>query len=101
MELQIKPFDKGIKIAISGRVDTMTSSEFDKATANIPAADAPCDVELDCTDMDYISSSGLRSFITILKRCKGMGCELTVTNLNSSIKSIFDMTGFTQLFKLS
>lgn len=101
MELQIKPSAKGIKIEISGRVDTMTSSEFDKATAQIPAADAPCDVELDCSDMDYISSAGLRSFITILKRCKAMGCELTVTNLNPSIKSIFDMTGFTQLFKLS
>lgn len=83
-------------ITVTGRLDTISSPEFDKAIAALP--DNTGDIVIDCSGMEYISSAGLRSFISLLKTRKAAGKQLTLKSLPSSIKSIFDMTGFTSLF---
>ncbi len=87
-------------VAVSGRVDTVTAPEFEKQTACVTAEGETGDITIDCKDMDYISSAGLRSFISMLKRAKAQGRELRVVNLSGPIRQIFDMTGFTSLFKI-
>lgn len=100
MKLNIKNEDNLTTIAVEGRVDTFTAPEFDSLTADIPAQGFTGDILIDCADMEYISSAGLRSFITLLKRANAAGCRLTVENLNDAIRTVFDMTGFTRIFKI-
>ena len=100
MNVKIEKTDGKTIVKIEGRLDTITAPEFDRETANITLPGETGDIELDCTDMEYISSAGLRSFISLLKKAKPAGRELKVTNLSQPIRQIFDMTGFTTLFKL-
>lgn len=98
METSIFTEDEKTVVAITGRLDTISSPEFDKAIAALP--DNTGDIIIDCSGMEYISSAGLRSFISLLKSRKAAGKQLTLKSLPSSIKSIFDMTGFTSLFSI-
>lgn len=57
------------------------------------------EITLDCTQLDYISSSGLRLFLGLLKATKPKGIHLFVTGMNDDLKQVFAMTGFNSLFE--
>ena len=57
------------------------------------------DVIIDCTELEYIASSGLRILISILKGAKANGSKVVLKNLNDDIKNVFKLTGFINLFE--
>lgn len=87
-------------LSVSGRLDSVTAPEFDHETATVCQPGSSGDIIIDCSALEYISSAGLRSFITILKRAKASDRNLEIHNLSDSLRSIFDMTGFTSIFKI-
>ena len=54
---------------------------------------------LDCTALEYISSSGLRIFLSILKNAKAKGSHVYIRGISDSIRKVFTMTGFYNLFE--
>jgi anti-sigma B factor antagonist len=50
--------------------------------------------------LEYISSSGLRLFLTIRKETTGKGGNVIIKNINDDIKKVFMMTGFFNLFEI-
>lgn len=87
-------------ISITGRLDSVTSPKFDSDIAPIYSPDQSSDIIVDCAALEYISSAGLRSLITLLKKSKAAGRTLELHNLPASIRTIFDMTGFTSIFTI-
>ena len=59
------------------------------------------EVELDCKQLSYISSSGLRAFFGINKKIKSVNASLNVSNVNPMLMEIFDLTGFSTLLEMS
>ena len=57
------------------------------------------EITLDCTDLEYIASSGLRLFFSLLRSTKPNGCEIIIKGANSNIMEVFEMTGFNSMFK--
>ena len=55
---------------------------------------------LDCTNLDYISSSGLRLFLTIRKETGAKGGKVIIENINEEVRKVFMMTGFFNLFDI-
>ena len=49
---------------------------------------------------EYVSSAGLRVFLSTLKRTRKSGGDAVLCCLKPGILEIFDMTGFTSLFKI-
>ena len=58
------------------------------------------EIVLDCSALEYISSSGLRIFLTIRKEAAAHGCKVIVRNINADIRQVFMMTGFISLFEI-
>ena len=56
------------------------------------------DIILDCTNLEYIASSGLRLFLLLLKQVSANGCNVYVKGVNQKLMDIFDSTGFKPLF---
>jgi anti-sigma B factor antagonist len=50
--------------------------------------------------MSYISSSGLRIFLTIRKAAAAKGGNVIVKDINNDIRQVFMMTGFLNLFEI-
>ena len=97
METKIEKKENQIVITMSGRLDTVNAVDFQKQLDELPDAELQ-HVEMECAALEYVSSSGLRAFISILKRAQKNGGEVKVLHLNSNVKEVFDMTGFSALF---
>jgi len=98
METTIKEQDGKLFAFFNGRLDTSSASQVEKDIK--PLTDCTGhDIVLDCTDMSYISSSGLRIFLGVLKNAKGKGSKVFVKGLTPDVEKIFQMTGFINLFE--
>ena len=96
MEIQINNGTQTV-ISINGRLDAVNVSEFEKAIAPVMDGDMR-DVAVDCSALDYISSSGLRNFLILQKASNAKQGKLTLKGMKPVIKEVFDMTGFSALF---
>ncbi len=99
MEIKISQGPQTV-IAVSGRLDTVNAPDFEKAVAPVIASDMK-DVVLDCTALDYISSSGLRLFLSLQKAANSKQGQLTLQGMKPEIKEVFDMTGFSAMFRFA
>ncbi len=57
-------------------------------------------VVLDCTDMTYICSSGLRIFLAMHKDVTNRNSKLIIRGLQPLVKNVFEMTGFINIFNI-
>ena len=88
-----------VTIGIEGRIDTTNYNEFE-TSVNKALEEKPAEVIMDCSMLSYISSSGLRIFLTIHKRMMGTGGKLTLKSMQPAIKEIFDISGFSSIFNI-
>ncbi len=84
---------------MEGRLDTNASAQTDKEMKVLYDCEGH-DIILDCTQLEYISSSGLRLFLGLLKNAKAKGSQVTITGLSNDLRQIFDEIGFTRLFNI-
>ena len=99
--MEVSIIDKGntLTAQLVGRLDTAVSQEV--ATQLQPLVDnAEKTLVLDCKGLDYISSSGLRIFLTIRKAATAKGGKVIVRDINNEIRQVFMMTGFLNLFEI-
>lgn len=82
---------------IIGRLDTAAAAEFARSMQPLmDHADRP--ITLDCNELEFISSSGLRLFLTLRKETIAKGGSVTIKGLNKDVKQVFALTGFLNLF---
>lgn len=99
MTIEINEIDGGMKAIFNGRLDTPAAVKAQQQiTPLLDNADKV--ITLDCTDLEYISSSGLRLFLTIRKEASVKGGKVVIENINSEIRKVFMMTGFFNLFDI-
>ena len=83
---------------LKGELNTAAAVEVEEILKPLYKSDGR-DVIIDCTELEYIASSGLRILISILKRAKTNGSKVILKNLNDDIKNVFKLTGFINLFE--
>ncbi len=84
---------------IEGRLDATNSAQFEQDMQPL-IEHAGCELELDCTNMEYISSAGLRLFLTLRKAVMDQGGSLAISHLGQEPRNVFTITGFFNLFKI-
>ena len=99
MKTEITHTDNTVVITIEGRLDTVTSSEFEKTLFPYLALKG-IELVLDCNSMEYISSAGLRIVLVIYKTLTANGGTFIIRNLNKEVRSVFDMTGFSRILTI-
>lgn len=99
MNITIEKENSQIVARLSGRLDTAAAVEITPQMEQL-AEQAAGHIVLDCTDLSYISSSGLRLFLTLRKESASKSGKLQVRNINADIRQVFMMTGFISLFEI-
>ena len=99
MKVEITQTDNQILVVIEGRLDTVTSSEFEKNLSPYFSIQG-AGLTLDCAAMEYISSAGLRVVLMTHKNITAKGGPLTIRNLTKEVRSVFDMTGFSRILTI-
>ena len=99
MEVIIEKQNEAVTAYLKGRLDTLASQEIADQVEGLTEAAAGT-IILDCTEMTYISSSGLRIFLTLRKAAAEKGGKIIVRGISNDIRSVFMMTGFLNLFEI-
>ena len=84
---------------LSGRLDTAAAAAIAPDFQAL-AEQAAQHIILDCSQLEYISSSGLRLFLALRKESAAKGGKLQVRSINADIRQVFMMTGFISLFEI-
>jgi anti-anti-sigma factor len=98
MVATIQEFEDKYVATLIGELDTAAAVEAEQVLKPLYKTDGR-DIVIDCTDLEYIASSGLRILIGILKGAKASGSKVAIKNLNDDIKNVFKLTGFINLFE--
>jgi len=86
-------------MSFEGRLDTAASSQTERDMQVLYDCKGH-DIVLDCSQLTYISSSGLRLFLGLIKNARPKGSHVYLSGLSADLKQVFDETGFTALFEL-
>ena len=97
MEVIIEKQNDVVTVFLKGRLDTLASQEVSQKLESL-TENASGTIIMDCTEMSYISSSGLRIFLAFRKAASEKGGKVIVRNISNDIRSVFMMTGFLNLF---
>ena len=100
MKTTIKEENGNYVMSFVGRLDTSASPQVEKEMQPLYDLNGR-DITLDCSQLEYISSSGLRLFLRLVKNAKMKGSTVSLMGLSENIRQIFDETGLTRLFILS
>lgn len=99
MEVHITESEGTMTARLVGRLDTPAATDVSRDIQ--PLLDhADQTLVLDCSELTYISSSGLRIFLTIRKAAAARGGQVIIEGLSNEIRQVFMMTGFLQLFEI-
>ena len=98
MTTSIQEQDGKLIAALSGELDTAAARDTEQALQPLLKSEGK-PVVIDCTSLDYISSSGLRILLGILKQSKASGSTVTLRNVNDVIREVLELTGFVSIFE--
>ena len=98
MKFEKEYLEDSLVIRPYGRIDSITSNEFKEEVFSV-IKERP-NIIVDFKETEYISSSGLRVFLSAKKEL-GENGNISIINCNPSILEVFEMTGFSQMFDIS
>jgi anti-anti-sigma factor len=99
MKIETEEVGSTTVLGIEGNLDTATAGEADTHIDGVVASGATR-ILLDFTQLDFISSAGLRTLLLAGKKLKKHGGELCLCSLNETVKDVFDISGFSVHFKV-
>jgi serine/threonine-protein kinase RsbW len=83
-------------VAIAGNLDSVSSPQAQQALDGVIAGGAG-KVAVDFTQLDYISSAGLRVMLGTAKQLMAKGGGLRTFGLNQTVREVFDISGFSSI----
>ena len=97
--MQVKTTKEGerLTVAIDGSIDTVTAptleTSFDATGAK--------EIVFDITNVEYVSSAGLRVFLATHKALSAAGGKLTIVGASPSVSNVIRITGFSKIFNMA
>ncbi len=100
MEISVSPYKHCDLVKAKGRVDSYTAPQLAEAFNSITDA-GRYKIAFDMSELDFLSSAGLRVLINTQKTCKRYNRgELVLVNIPENIYAALDLAGFIPLFKI-
>ncbi len=82
-----------------GRIDSNTAKAFEEKVLGAIDPAAP-QMVVDCAQLDYVSSAGLRVLLMAAKRVKAAKGKLALSGLKPHVQEVFDVSGFSSIFSI-
>ena len=100
MEARRETQDGPAVIKITGSIDAANAVELDQLINHLINIDTDHLVLFDCGSLEYVSSSGLRVFMLLLKKVRPRQGAVAFCGLNEQVQSIFEIAGLDALFTI-
>lgn len=98
MKTTVQEIDGKLVATLCGELDTAAAQEAEVALKPLLQPQGK-DIVIDCTDLEYIASSGLRLLLNVLKQAQSVGSRVSLKNVNEVVRDVLDLTGFVSIFE--
>ena len=98
MESALRKENGTLYVAISGRLDTVTSQQLKETLEKEGTENV--DIDLDFKEVEYISSAGLRLLLALQRQVMETDNKLVIRNINKVVSEIFSVAGFNKSFTI-
>lgn len=98
MEFRVDNQDHATSIGIVGSIDALTADEVEQVLQN-QIDEGKLHLVIDMAEVDYVSSAGLRVFLTALKYVRRSDGDLRLACAQPSVSRMLNMSGFTSIIK--
>ena len=99
MKLEDSKLGSAAVVEVSGRMDGSSSPVFEAHCEKLITKGEKSFV-FDFDSLEYLSSAGLRSILTILKKVKPLGGKVIICGAKGTAKEIFDISGFSSMLPM-
>jgi anti-sigma B factor antagonist len=86
-------------LALSGKLDATTAKTFEDRILGVINSGTQRLV-VDLSQLDYVSSSGLRVFILAAKRLQTVGGRIVLCSMKDHVRQVFDLAGFSSMLSI-
>lgn len=96
MEISVFQSDQGLGIKIAGRLDASNSGEFEKKLEELYDF-GNHNIIFDLSELDYISSAGLRVFMLAWNSCNEHKKRIALLQANEIVAEVFEISGLSDI----
>ncbi|MFH0974171.1 MAG: STAS domain-containing protein [Spirochaetota bacterium] len=100
MQLQIKKINNIIILPLTGRLDVQYSIQIEKEIYQLIQTEKDFHLLLNLADVKYMSSSGIRIFVSTMRILKETGRKLKLCSLSEPVKKIFEIVELLDMFEV-
>jgi anti-sigma B factor antagonist len=97
MEVGLNKLEGIMILTLKGRSDASNTSKMEAICEKLIASQEK-NILIDCTQLEYISSAGLRILLKMAKQVKKDFGKIVVAHMNEHVRQIFQISGFIELF---
>ena len=99
MNIEIKEQNGSYIGILTGWIDTAEATQFLEDLKPL-MTNANKSIELDCAQLEYICSLGLRGLLQLKQESAAKGGTLFLTHVGGAVEQILRLTGFNRLFDI-
>ncbi len=100
MKPNLKESGKHVIVYLTGRLDVHLASEIENALNEVVRNYPEKNVVLNLEDVEYMSSSGLRVFVSLMRTLKDTGRSLKLCNLSVAVRKVFEVVELMDMFNI-
>ncbi len=82
-----------------GRLDFGAAAGLQQQLEEV-IAQKPAALVVDCAQLEYVSSAGLRVFLVAARAAKAASIPFVACGLQASVREVFDVSGFTRILEI-
>ena len=99
MKTEVKHEDNITTVEVNGSVDALTAPDLARAISD-QVAEGHVYFVIDLTEVEFMSSAGLRTLLGAVKESRSQGGDLRITSTNPGIDKVLKMSGFHNIAKV-
>jgi anti-anti-sigma factor len=86
-------------VTAEGRLDGIYSSAFANEVGALIAGPNP-KILLDFTNIDFVTSAGIRAVLLLMKKAKASGGAFALCGVNEQVREVLDVSGLVEMFSI-
>ncbi len=99
LKITSEQYQNQVVVSLNGRLDTNSSKQLEVELEKY--LQSPEIIIVSFEELEYISSAGLRVILTYYKKYSSLKKQYILTKMNSLVKEVFDISGFSKFLKIT
>lgn len=97
MQIRCKKHEDTLEVGLKGELDADNVEELNRFFLEGEGA-GEFRIVLDLSELDYVDSSGLGSFVRLMKEARGKGGDVRLVGPTNEVKKVLELTRLNRVF---